>query len=308
MTSNNLDFPTAETLFALTDDGAGGCLQTAKRRLKFRLRYWLCDSQLRRLRAFFQDCGLAAITHTELTLMLRPMRPYLWRGLKPEGRMQAVQAHFQWLLGRYTPEVVLDFFQRGTHTYFSQTYPEGTVSIQLTPGRALGREGEFELHLKFNDASVMRTAFSILPSERVGVTTPGFVMVVGNIQGQKSLNQEIKIVTQKMERTRPQNILMTALQGLATGWQLVAMLGVSDAAHVYASYRSLSQRVGQSYDSLWAELGATGAVSKSHWNLPIEWVARSEQDVPSNKRSQLRRKNEIRQKIFDEVVRHCHTL
>jgi uncharacterized protein VirK/YbjX len=85
---------------------------------------------------------------------------------------------------------------------------------------------------------------------------------------------------------------------------LVGMVGVSDVAHVYSGYRSLSQRVGQSYDGLWAELGTTGALSKVHWSLPIQWEARSEQDVPSNKRSQLRRKNEIRQKIFDEVARN----
>jgi uncharacterized protein VirK/YbjX len=138
----------------------------------------------------------------------------------------------------------------------------------------------------------------------VGLEGAGFVMAIGNMQGQRFLNQEIKIVTQKMERTRPQNILMTALQGLASGWKLIAMVGVSDAAHVYSSYRSLSQRVGLSYDGLWEEMGTTGAVSKKHWNLPIEWVARSEQEVSSNKRSQLRRKNEIRQKIFDEVARN----
>jgi len=84
----------------------------------------------------------------------------------------------------------------------------------------------------------------------------------------------------------------------------MAMAGVSDAAHVYSGYRSLSQRVGQSYDSLWQELGATGMLCQTHWNLPIEWVPRSEQEVASNKRSQLRRKNEIRQKIFDEVTRN----
>ena len=308
ITSRNLDLPSAQELFSLTDDGAGGWLQTAKRRLKFGLRYWLCESQLQRIRGGFQNHGLSQLTHSELSLMLRPMRPYLWSDLTAETRAQALMAHFDWLMARHTPEAVLDFYQRGTQTFFSQSYPEGTISIQITPGRGLGREGEFELHLKLDEASVMRAAFSILPASMVGLSQPGWVMAVGNIQGQRSLNQEIKIVTQKMERTRPQNIVMTALQGLATGWQLVAMVGVSDAAHVYASYRSLSQRVGQSYDSLWAELGTTGPVSKFHWNLPIEWVARSEQDVPSNKRSQLRRKNEIRQKIFDEVVRNSHQL
>lgn len=302
MTHSNLDAPSSEALFRLTDNGSGGWLQTAKRRLKFRLRYWLCETQLHRIRSFFQSHGLSELTHSELPVMLRPMRPYLWGGLNPEARTNAMLAHFEWLMARHSAQTVIDFYKRGSYTYFSQSYTEGVITIEIEPGRGLGREGEFELHLKFNGAAVTRAAFNILPAEMVGLSQPGFVMAIGNMQGQRFLNQEIKIVTQKMERTRPQNILMTALQGLATGWQLVGMVGVSDVDHVYAGYRSLSQRVGQSYDGLWEEMGTTGALSKTHWNLPIQWVPRSEQEVPSNKRSQLRRKNEIRQKIFDDVA------
>jgi len=304
MTHSNLDAPSSEELFRLTDNGSGGWMQTAKRRLKFRLRYWLCESQLHRIRSFFQTHGLNELTHSELPVMLRPMRPYLWGGLGAEARTNGLLAHFEWLMARHSAQTVVDFYKRGSYAFFTQTYPEGVITLEIEPGRGLGREGEFELHLKWNGAAVMRAAFSILPATMVGIQTPGFVMAIGNMQGQRFLNQEIKIVTQKMERTRPQNILMTALQGLASGWQLVGMVGVSDVAHVYSGYRSLSQRVGQSYDGLWAELGTTGALSKVHWSLPIQWEARSEQDVPSNKRSQLRRKNEIRQKIFDEVARN----
>ena len=304
MLSKKSKSPTAEDLFRLTDDGAGGWLQTAKRRLKFRLRYLLCRGHLQEIRSFFVRHKLDALTQHELPLMLRPMRSYLWRGLSVTDRAQAQLAFFDWLLKRYTADVVQAFYERNSYEVFSQTYPEGVVSVVLLPGRALGREGELEMHLKFNEISVMKTAFSVLPAQMLGVAKEGFVMAIGNMQGQRSANQEIKIVTQKMERTRPQNILMTALQGLASGWGLMAMVGVSDSAHVYSGYRSLSQRVGQSYDSLWQELGSTGALSKTHWKLPIQWVARSEQDVPSNKRSQLRRKNEIRQKIFDEVAKN----
>jgi uncharacterized protein VirK/YbjX len=266
------------------------------------LRFWLCEKHLQRIRSFFHDHGLTELTHSELPVMLRPMRPYLWSGLNAEARTNAMLAHFEWMMSRHSSQAVIDFYKRGSYVYFSQTYPEGVITIELEPGRGLGREGEFELHLKFNGAAVMRAAFSVLPTHMVGMPEDGFVMAIGNMQGQRFLNQEIKIVTQKMERTRPQNILMTALQGLASGWQLSAMVGVSDFAHVYSSYRSLSQRVGLSYDGLWEEMGTTGRLSKVHWQLPIEWVARSEQEVPSNKRSQLRRKNEIRQKIFDEVA------
>lgn len=304
MTSGNLENPSAKELFQQTDDGAGGWLQTAKRRLKFHLRYRLCRAELEAIRHFFLSKSLASLTRNELPLMLRPMRSYLWRGLNVAGRARAQLAHFEWLLQHHSAAAVEAFYQRGSYEVFAQAYPEGTVRVVLLPSRALGREGELELHLKLNDTSVMRTAFSILPSQMLGVSGDGFILVIGNMQGLRSVNQEIKTVTQKMERTRPQNILMTALQGLASGWELVGMVGVSDAAHVYSGYRSLSQRVGQSYNGLWEEMGTTGAVSDTHWNLPIQWVARSEQDVPSNKRSQLRRKNEIRQKIFDEVSRN----
>jgi uncharacterized protein VirK/YbjX len=306
--NKHLDEYTSKVLFRLTDDGAGGWLQTAKRWLKFHLRYWLCETPLQRIRAYFQSQGLADLIHSDLTVMLRPLRPYLWGGLRPEARTRALLMHFDWLISQYSTSTVLDFYKRGSQVYFTQTFPEGVISLELEPAKSLGREGELALHLKFNGVAVMRAAFSILPSEMVGIQAPGWVMVIGNMQGQRALNQEIKIVTQKMERTRPQNILMTGLQGLASGWQLVGMLGVSDGAHVYAGYRSLSQRVGQSYDVLWDELGTTGEVSKTHWDMPIQWVARSEQDVPSNKRSQLRRKNEIRQKIFDEVERNSANL
>jgi uncharacterized protein VirK/YbjX len=299
---------TSKELFYFTDNGAGGWLQTFKRLLKFRLRFWLCGSNLQRVREFFQVQGLGELFVYDLRIMLRPLRPYLWGSLNPDLRTAGLLSHFGWLLSRHTAQTVCDFYARGEQRYFSQTFAEGEVCLALEPARGLGREGELALHLKLNNVSLMRAAFSVLPAQMVGIESPGLVMVIGNMQGTKHLNQEIKIVTQRMERTRPQNILMTALQGLATGWQLVGIVGVSDSAHVYAGYRSLSQRVGQSYDSLWQQLGTTGAISAMHWHLPIQWVARSEQEVPSNKRSQLRRKNEIRQKIYEDVVRHSATL
>jgi uncharacterized protein VirK/YbjX len=305
---SHLDDFDPNELFRLTDDGAGGRLQTFKRWLKFRLRYWLCEAQLKQIFAFFQSHGIADVMLMDMPILFRPKRPYLWSGLNPDLRTAGLLAHFGWLLSRHTAQTVCDFYARGEQRYFSQTFPEGEVCLALEPARGLGREGELAFHLKLNNVSLMRAAFSILPAHMVGIESPGLVMVIGNMQGTKHLNQEIKIVTQRMERTRPQNILMTALQGLATGWQLVGMVGVSNSSHVYSGYRSLSQRVGQSYDSLWQELGTSGAVTAAHWRLPIQWVARSEQDVPSNKRSQLRRKNEIRQKIFDDVIRNSATL
>jgi len=210
-------------IFRATDDAAGGWLQTTKRWVKFRLRYWLCEKQLHSIRAFFMDKGLVALIESDLSALLRPMRPYLWHGLNPSQRTAALLGHFDWMLQRFPLPVVQNFYAHGWYELFAQTYPEGTVRLTLQPGRALGREGELELHLKLNDTSVMRTAFSILPREMVGMQGAGAVLVIGNMQGMRNTSSEIKIVTQKMERTRPHNIVMTALQGLVQGWMLTGM-------------------------------------------------------------------------------------
>jgi uncharacterized protein VirK/YbjX len=162
--------------------------------------------------------------------------------------------------------------------------------------------------MQLNRTCVMRAAFSVLPTKDLGLPGNAWMLVVGNMQGIPQTANEIKVVTQGMERTRPQNIMMTVLQGLAQGWHLQLILGVADSHHVYANYRSLTKRVGQSYDLLWQELGALERATASHWQLIRQWIPRSESEVPSSKRSQLRRKNAVRQKIFDQTAQHCMAL
>lgn len=292
----------ATALFRLLDDGHGGGLQTAKRHLKFNLRHWMCRHELARIRAYFETRDLGGLlTSHDLPLMLRPMRSYLWRSLNAQTRTDAMLSHFDWLTSHVSKSVIQDFYAQGIIELYAQECPEGLISIDLQPGRALGREGELELHLKLNKITVMKAALSVLAHTQLQGLHSGHVLVIGNIQGQRQAQQEIKVISQRLERTRPHNILLTAFQALVSGWNLTDLLGVADHEHVYAGYRSLSKRVGQNYDVLWKELGAEVLVGRSHWRLPIQWVARSEQDVPSSKRSQLRRKNEMRQTIFDQV-------
>lgn len=298
----------ATALFSLLDDGHGGWLQTAKRHLKFNVRHWLCRHELARIRQYFDARDLGGLQSHDLTLMLRPMRSYLWRSLNAQKRTDAMLSHFDWLTTHVSVPVIQDFYAQGIIELYTQECPEGLINIDLQPGRALGREGELELHLKLNKITVMKAALSVLAHTHLQGAHQGDVLVIGNIQGQRQAQQEIKIVTQRMERTRPHNILLTAFQALVSGWQLTDLLGVADHEHAYSGYRSLSRRVGQNYDAIWKELGAEVLVGQSHWSLPIQWVPRSEQDVASSKRSQLRRKNEIRQKIFDQVAARAASL
>ena len=292
--------PSYQDLFQRTDDGAGGPLQTFKRRLKFALRYWWWKSSLQALYAHFERLGLLELLTSDPTLLLKIFRTYLWADLSVTQRLAAQQAHFEWLVQTMGVAKVLQLYRDGLLPLAQWQRKDAVVRACLQPGRGLGREGELELHLDLNDEVVMRSSFSVLPNALVGLDSPGCVMVLGSLQGSYEGKDLVKEFTQQMERTRPSGILHTVLQGLADGWGVAGILGVSDQGHIYASYASLAKRVGVRYDTIWQELGAAQKVSPMHWRLPHVWTPRPEEEVPSSKRSQLRRRNALRQSLFDD--------
>ncbi len=294
--------PTAASFFQQTDDGSGGALQTFKRRLKFRLRYMWHGAQIRAVHAHLHHLGLAQLLESDPLLLLRCTRAYVWTGLDAQQRAQAEMAHFDWISHTLTPARVLDLYAAHLWTLCEWTLKERQVRIVLRPGRALSREGELELHLELDGQAVMRAAFSVLPHRLLGGDSAAPVLVVGNVQGSQEGKDLVKDFTQLMERTRPSGVLLNALQGLAQGWGLAGLVGVSDRGHAYAGYGSLSQRVGISYDALWQELGAEQALSPAHWTLPLHWEPRPESEVASSKRSQLRRRNQMRQQVIDACL------
>lgn len=295
----------AAQLFARMDDGAGGRLQTFKRRFKFQCRYWWHRHHLRGVAAHIDSLGLAPHLANDPEVPLRSMRPYLWSGLSGAGRAQALQDHLGWLAGTWAPADLLLLYEQGCVLRQWQA-GDHSMCVVLRPGRDLGREGELELHLLLDGAAVVRASFSVLHGKTF--TQPGLVMVIGNLQGVPHGQDLVRQLSGATEKTRPSHLLLNALQGLAQGWGLAAMLGVSNRGHVYARYAGLRKRVGISYDALWQELGAAQRVSALHWALPVQWVGKPLEEVASKKRSELRRRNALRLQTLDDCRRAAQQL
>jgi uncharacterized protein VirK/YbjX len=293
--------PPSHVLFERTDDGAGGRLQTFKRRLKFELRYLLHGRHIACVHQSLERLALTDLLRTDPDLLMRCTRSYLWNDLNAQSRSSAQTAHFMWLSRTLTQGQVLALYQTD-QLLCELAIKEHTVQIFLHPARGLGREGELALTLTLDGVVLMRAAFSVLPSGMLGGEGDGATLVIGNLQGLPASKELIKDFTQVMERTRPSGILFNAMQGLAQGWGLTGMVGVSDKGHAYAGYGSLSKRVTMSYDNLWQELGAQGPLTAMHWGLPMQWEPRPESEVPSNKRSQLRRRNVLRQHVVNTCL------
>lgn len=289
----------SEELFLLTDNLAGGKMQTMKRRLKFKLRQSLFRAELAQVQQYFESHQLTRLFDIDPSLSLKCTRAYLWTGLNGQQRMAGQLAFFDWLQTKFSLPFVLSFFETERVSIGKIQHGDAQFDVMLGPSRGLGREGELMVTLHINGTLLMRSSVSVLPASMLGLPGTGHAMFVGGFQGISNTKDLIKLATQSLERTKPGFILLNALQAMAQAWGLVGLVGVADKQHAYASYFSLSKRISMSYDELWQQLGATEQTTQGHWQLPLVWEPRSELEVESKKRSALKRRNAMRQQFID---------
>lgn len=289
----------SEELFLLTDDLAGGKMQTMKRRLKFKLRQSLFRSELAQVQQYFESHRITPLFEIDPSMSLKCTRAYLWTGLNGQQRMAGQLAFFDWLQAKFSLPFVLSFFKAERFSIGKIQHNDTEFEIMLSPSRGLGREGELMVALYINGSRLMRSSVSVLPAKMLGLPGTGHAMFVGGFQGVSNTKDLIKQATQALERTKPSFVLLNALQAMAKAWGLVAIAGVADKQHAYASYFSLSKRISMSYDELWQQLGAIEKTAQGQWLLPLVWEPRPEHEVESKKRSALKRRNALRQRFID---------
>ena len=298
----------SEELFLLTDNLAGGKMQTMKRRLKFKLRQSWFRSELAEVQQYFESHQLTPLFEIDPSLSLKCTRAYLWTGLNGQQRMACQLAFFDWLQTKFSLQFVLSFFKTERISIGKIHHGDAEFDVMLCPSRGLGREGELMVTLHINGMLLMRSSVSVLPVKTLGLPGAGHAMFVGGFQGVSNTKDLIKQATQALERTKPSFILLNALQAMAQAWGLVGIVGVADKQHAFASYFSLSKRISMSYDDLWQQLGATEKSAQGQWLLPLVWEPRPEHEVESKKRSALKRRNAMRQQFIEVCEAGIHQL
>jgi uncharacterized protein VirK/YbjX len=290
-------------LFKLVDDQAGGRVQTFKRKLKFKLRYTWFRRQLQLVNHYANGHDLNPIIQADPSLYMKCTRSYLSNGLSGKHRVMMQLSFYDWLLSHFPPQFVRHFYASSSIKISTLPINDSVIDVHIQPARGLGREGEFALMLQLNAQVIMKASFTVLPVEMLGIAGHGHVMYVGGFQGQKNTRELVKEATQLMERTKPNAIVLNALQAIADTWGLVGIVGTSNTTHAYAGYRrSLAKRVGLDYDALWQELGAQEQTKLNHWVLPLTWQPRPDHEVESKKRSAHRRRNIFRQHFIDLCI------
>lgn len=182
-----------------------------------------------------------------------------------------------WDLGRYSP---------GTR-------------ILLDQPKWLFREGLLALNLFCGSHRAYSLAFSLCREP------DGVCVFIGGLQGRSTdgAQETYRTLTKAFHGMRPRDLLLDALRMLAPLLGAQRILAVADD-HRYLKHAYFGggvDTVHSDYDGIWHDRGGR-RVQPSHFELPLTLSVRALEDIPTRKRAQYRRRNEMLESLLGEFT------
>jgi len=181
-----------------------------------------------------------------------------------------------------------------------------SLASHLTSGNSITLQvvGDFKVELQMNRVSLHEGfwAVSIKDSNGEAISNLSFgfldtkTILIASVQGIKDPRRNIlelnKQLTKQAFGLRPQNLLVATIQTLCFAWGIENLVGIDPKDQVKRRINTERQGFKFDYIGFWAELGATKNFS-GYWTLSNKTPIKEIADVPSHKRSQYRKRNQL---------------
>ena len=223
-------------------------------------------------------------------------RPYISNALRPEERLAAIQAHYEFVFRRGLGQMVA----RASLGPVALAAVEGKsglpYEIQLRTVNMFDREGDLVLQLAQDGKIIYTVAFTVAP--RAGHPA----ISIGCVQGGKTedAREAIRLATRDLHGMRPKQLMVSLVRQLGFEYGCTRMHMVSNRNRVI--YKAIRHgRVLADYDLLWEELGA---VKNAGGDYEIDCAPLAAPDleaIPSKKRSEARKRYEMMCALADGV-------
>jgi uncharacterized protein VirK/YbjX len=232
-------------------------------------------------------------------LLTKIYRPYVSRVFNCQSRVDHLIEHYELVEQlKLSPlisqalnhELVLADLQGATHH---------ALKVVLGAVRHGHREGEIEFQLKWQDAIIFSMTCSLM------ATSSSLALKIAKVQGSadSGAKEAIKSATKACFGARPQTVLLQVAQafGEAVGCQEIILIGNQNRVSLNPMRR---RKITSNYDALWLEHGASPNQT-GDFSLPTAVQRQVDlSDVPSNKRSQYRKRYELFNALQAQV-RQC---
>jgi uncharacterized protein VirK/YbjX len=168
------------------------------------------------------------------------------------------------------------------------------VRIILDQPKWLFREGMLALSLFCGEHRAYSLAFSLYREPRGGIGA-----FIGGLQGRNTDDalERYKELTKCFHGMRPRDLLLETLRMIAPALRAQRILAVAeDHRYVRHRYFGGGKADHADYDAVWVERGGK-RVDASCFELPLPVSLRCLEEVPSKKRAQYRRRNEMLERL-----------
>jgi uncharacterized protein len=218
------------------------------------------------------------------------VHPYLNADWSAARKLDVIGGHYRMLNGR------LGFLRFSPATFIDLGEADDGIRIRLDKPGECEHEGELNISLFSAEMRLYSLVFTLA---QVGTQR---VAYAGGLQGlhHPDALEIYRTLTHRLHGLRPRDLLVAAFRMLCVSLGVVRILAISDDKRVSSkAYFSSSSQVFSSYDSAWADAGGV-AVDEGFFEIRPSLVHRSDDDTPSRKRAQYRR----RYVMLDELSQH----
>lgn len=249
------------------------------------------------LRFLHKEPMLWQLAESHPQLILKIYRPYLSKCLSCTERVKILSQHYGFLLNAsyanlvrhiaLHPKVLCEFFGKSGTAF----------QLELVSTGLANREGEFMIHLVSNKISIYRIAFSFLT---IGAES---YVKIGCVQGIRAEEGAILVraTTHDLHGCRPKNLMVSIVRDIGDYFGCHAALGVSNKNKLLA--QRVQQKSAPDYDATWDEIRAIKR-DDGDYQFSCKDILKINFDaVPSRKRSEARKRNQLLGAIF-QAVRH----
>jgi len=182
----------------------------------------------------------------------------------------------------------------------------GDFSVDLQMNRVSRHEGFWALSVKDeSDKPISNLSFGFLDASTI---------LIASVQGIKDSSRNILELNKKLTKDsfgfRPQNLLIATVQSLCQIWNIENLIGIDPKNQVKRRINTERQGFKFDYIGFWNELGASKNFS-GYWNLSNKTPIRNLSDIPSNKRSQYKKRNALLKQMSlnaQQIFHHTPTV
>ena len=226
---------------------------------------------------------------------------YLFSGIAWRESAALLTAHYAFL----NEALSADFFERvigpAGAPLWQWQFGSHRFAIVLR-GPASHREGDLNLCFVAGDAHVYTIAFSVVPGDAFDEAVVGgrgrHVIYIGHVQGMLGQFDAIRRATRLCDGIAPQDLLMSAMAGLAQAWGIRRILSPGPARHLSAQKMPTSAF---DYAAFWTRYGGRLDAS-GHYVLDAPFPRKPIVQIVNRHRKRASKKRDFKHALTDIVA------